>query len=97
MPGKGKAELYSAPAGDLSGDGWQAITGPMEFRAAEQDRKIKSPEGMDATMFERIKAIWANAVARVLEKLGWQLRCDYINGPQTLPPPLSREGGTTGI
>ena len=56
-----------------------------------RDRKIKSPEGMDATMFERIKAIWANAVARVLEKLGWQLRCDYINGPQTLPPPLSRE------
>lgn len=42
-------------------------------------------------MFERIKAIWANAVARLLEKLGWQLRCDYINGPQTLPPPLSRE------
>ena len=27
----------------------------------------------------------------VLERLGWLPRCDYINGPQTLPPPLSRE------
>ncbi len=39
VPGKGKADCILAPAGDLSGDGWQAITGPMEFRVAEQGQK----------------------------------------------------------
>lgn len=42
-------------------------------------------------MFEKIRWAWERFAARVLETLGLLHRCDYINGPQTLPPPLSRE------
>ena len=43
------------------------------------------------TMFEKIRWAWERFAARVLGTLGLLHRCDYINGPQTLPPPLSRE------
>ena len=42
-------------------------------------------------MFEKIRWAWERFAARVLGTLGLLHRCDYINGPQTLPPPLSRE------
>lgn len=39
----------------------------------------------------RIPYRLAAAVFRLLQKLGLLPRCDYINGAQTLPPPLTRE------
>ena len=35
--------------------------------------------------------LWTALIGRLLEKAGIAARCDYINGAQTLPPPLSRE------
>ncbi len=35
--------------------------------------------------------LWTALISRLLEKAGIAARCDYINGAQTLPPPLSKE------
>ena len=42
-------------------------------------------------MFNAGKRALSRFAGWLLSKIGWQVRCDYINGPQTLPPPLSRE------
>ena len=41
VPGRGRADCVLAPAGELAGEGWQALAGPMDFREAGPETRYK--------------------------------------------------------